>query len=255
LIPSSIPGQGLVLPDGNPPKRYLNEPEQVQYYFGSFMKVYNPQGQSSVDIPADKVMDSILDEKIGQARSSQISDAQIIRTFTDPNIQKLLGATPQQITNALNRNKVTPQTAEPEPEKKPLTKEEKQKGSIFKEDVEVEKKRTEEKDINYLKKQIKSTESNIESLKEKMTRYSDKSPLRPKPELLQKQEEKLKDLKQRLEYSESQTRGEGKKSRIKGEDVTPSDEYFNYLNRQKEENRKKKFGNPARGLLGQQGRQ
>lgn len=108
LIQSGLPGQGLVLPDGTTPSRFLNEDEQFRYYFdrNPIAKLAIPGQNQTTDIPDEKAVSLRIDDAINVARKEGRSDAEITQRLSDPAIQQRLGANPQQIQDAVARNKV-----------------------------------------------------------------------------------------------------------------------------------------------------
>lgn len=119
LIQSSLPGEGMVLPDGTAASRILTEPEETKYFIDQFSKL-TPGifggGLTSTNIGGDQAASLKLDQIIQTARNvEKLSDAQIIQNLNDPTVRANLGITSQQVQDAITRNKigvVAPETPE-----------------------------------------------------------------------------------------------------------------------------------------------
>jgi len=97
--------------------KYLNQQETFKYFFDYYAKttpgLANMSGLfGQTDLPDEKALGVRLDEAITQARNERRSDAEIMQRLSDPAIQQKLGVTPQQVQEALGRNKVNPQSTE-----------------------------------------------------------------------------------------------------------------------------------------------
>ena len=117
LIQSQLPGEGMVLPDGNAPARILTEPEETKYFIDQFSRLTPGVfggGLTSTDINQDQGASLKLDQIIQTARNvEKLSDAQIIQNLNDPTVRANLGITPQQVQDAVTRNKLGTTTIPP----------------------------------------------------------------------------------------------------------------------------------------------
>ena len=95
--------------------KYLNQKETFQYFFELYTKI-NPEMSgmtglfgTSTDIPDDKAMSVKLDNIIKEAREKdRLSDEEIVQRFNSPQVIQSLGVRPEQVQEALSRNKVDP---------------------------------------------------------------------------------------------------------------------------------------------------
>lgn len=101
----------LAGPPGVQITKYLNEDQQFQYYLqrNPISKLAGIGQNSTFDIPDEKAVSGMLDEAISVARGERRSDAEIIQKLNDPAMQQKLKANPQQIQDAITRNKLNPQ--------------------------------------------------------------------------------------------------------------------------------------------------
>ncbi len=98
----------MLLPDGSSPKKILNEDEQFRYYYNYWAKTQGvAPGETGTDIPDEKSVSISIDQAIQEARNEKRSDAEIAARLNDPQVQARLRATPQQIQDAITRNKVS----------------------------------------------------------------------------------------------------------------------------------------------------
>ena len=104
----------LTLPDGTKPTKYLSEDQEVQYYYGKYRMVH-PEApnvyQQQTEVPDEKAVGLSIDQAIQEARNERRSDSEIYQRLTDPQVQAKLRATPQQIQQAMERNKINPQNS------------------------------------------------------------------------------------------------------------------------------------------------
>jgi hypothetical protein len=102
----------LTGPPGVQITKYLNEDEQFHYYIqrNPITNLAKIGQQTTFDVPDDKAVALSIDDAIKVARDERRSDAEIAQRLNDPAVQQRLKATPQQIQDALSRNKINPQS-------------------------------------------------------------------------------------------------------------------------------------------------